>query len=201
MWFCFSLNTLRSVSFYSNWRLLTGQVGCRIQHLSQRLTNPFFLLSKNRLDQTQLTGWCLIQVVTGNCTSRDLANNDFGIESRVQDFLLDFWRTYTFSSVKELEVTNQLRVIKTCKYQPAWDHPGVHHRQFDWGVNACVNVSHNKSIESFSHKTASISANLSGQLICLYSNLCFLTLCMQLFLLVSLSFFSLLWSFITQLSL
>ena len=36
-------------------------------------------------------------------------------------------------------------------------------------VNARVNINvgHNKSIQSFSHKTASISANLSGQLICL----------------------------------
>ena len=36
-------------------------------------------------------------------------------------------------------------------------------------VNARVNINvgHNKSTQSFSHKTASISTNLSGQLICL----------------------------------
>ena len=92
----------------------------------------------------------MIRVVTGNSISRDLTNYDFGIESRVQDFFLDFWiRACSFSSVKELEVTNQLSVISWVL--SAWDHPGVHHRRFNcYSVNACVNVAHNKAIESFS---------------------------------------------------
>ena len=83
-----SVFTSRSVSFYPNWMLLILQVGCRIQHLSQRLRNPFFLLSKNRPDAIDRL---MIRVVTGNSTSRDLTNYDLGIESRVQDFMLDFW--------------------------------------------------------------------------------------------------------------
>ena len=67
----------------------------------------------------------MIPVVTGNSTSRDLTNYNFGFGLRVQDFLLDFWLTSTS--------TNQLRVIKICQYQPAWDHQGVYHRRFDWG--------------------------------------------------------------------
>ena len=121
MWFCFPSNTSRSVSFYRNWRLLTGQEGRRIQHSSQRLTSPFFLLSENRPDASDRL---MIRVVTGNSTSRDLTNYDCGFGSRVQDFLLDFWLTSTS--------TNQLRVIKICQYQPAWDHQGMYHRRFDW---------------------------------------------------------------------
>ena len=103
----------------------------------------------------------MIRVVTGNSTSRDLTNYNFGFASRVEDFLLDFWLSTS---------TNQLRVIKICQHQPAWGHQGVYHRRFDWDEqHQCsrqyINVGRNNSIQSLSHKTASNSANLSGQFI------------------------------------
>ena len=186
MWFCFSSNTSRSVSFYTNWRLLTGQVGCRIQPTLDQSFPPFVR------EQTKcISDGLMIRVVTGNSTSRDLTNYDCGFGSRVQDFLLDFWLTSTS--------TNQLRVIKICQYQPAWDHQGVYHRRFDWDEQRQCPRKYkcrSQQIHSiFVTKTASISANLSGQLICLcyaiaYSYLGFLSLCMQPFLLVSLLFYN-----------